>query len=75
MPGKRMPDSILRPGSRVTFGVFPADNIPQASQYQEGSKIDPLSSKDFSCGISIDLDGEMRFYKVGIVIEPPPSKQ
>jgi hypothetical protein len=68
--GKAMPDSHLGAGAKSTFGLIPADSVPSAAAaMQAQSEIDPIYSKNITCGISVDLGGETRFYKVSVVIE------
>ena len=68
--GKAMPDSHLGAGAKSTYGLIPADNVPSAAAAMEAqSQIDPIYSKNITCGISVDLGGETRFYKVSVVIE------
>ena len=70
----KMPDAILFSHSRVSFAVYPADNVPTAAEYQSsGTPIGAISSKDISCSIAINVAGEARVYQVRVLIEAPPA--
>ena len=64
--GRDVPDRVIGAGSRISIGVYPADNV----YYADGWKMKPIKTSRLSCLIYVKVEGEERYYTLHVDITP-----